>query len=112
MKKLITQEFDPETGFIERYFHNPSEGKIIHQIQQDVETNLKQNRAEFDAVSTKGRLFNEVQGVGRKVASIPMAVIEQWRAEGFDIFKVSPEDLLRRLNDPQYKYLRTSPGKL
>jgi hypothetical protein len=49
----------------------------------------------------------------RRVASIPAVVIEQWKNEGIDIF--NPDHAVavaRKLNDPDYAYLRTAGGNL
>ena len=48
-----------------------------------------------------------------KVASIPTIVIEQWKKEGIDLWKDEDWPKVRaKLNDPEYKWLRTSPGKV
>lgn len=50
-----------------------------------------------------------------KVATIPLALIEEWRREGLDIFKGDPDvnaKIMARLNSKQYEKLRTAPGEL
>lgn len=50
----------------------------------------------------------------RRVASIPLIIWLKWlNEEGWDAFK--PENakkLCDRLNDPEWQYLRTAPGRL
>ncbi len=49
----------------------------------------------------------------KRVASIPLTVVEQWMKEGVNIFdKNCAEAIRRKLNDPQYLYLRTAPGRV
>lgn len=50
----------------------------------------------------------------RRVASIPLALIYKWRSEeGWDAFDPEHADKLKqKLNDPEYQFLRTAPGKL
>jgi hypothetical protein len=48
-----------------------------------------------------------------KVASIPNWVVEQWMREGINIFKDEDWPKIKaKLNDPDYKFLRTSPGRV
>jgi hypothetical protein len=50
----------------------------------------------------------------RRVASIPMHLIYQWlQEEGWNALDPDHADrLARKLNDPDYAYLRTAPGRL
>jgi hypothetical protein len=49
----------------------------------------------------------------RRVASIPMNVVYQWLQEGIDVFSGEQQDeVAKRLNDPDWAYLRTAPGHL
>jgi hypothetical protein len=49
----------------------------------------------------------------RREGSIPMALIEKWKQEeGVNVLHPSGHEFLKRkLNDYDYSYLRTSPGK-
>lgn len=48
-----------------------------------------------------------------KAASIPLVVVEQWKKEGIDIFNDNDWPKIKaKLNDPDFKWLRTSPGKI
>jgi hypothetical protein len=52
--------------------------------------------------------------MGRKVASIPNAVAMIWLTRyGVDVFKKDHEPAVRRLlNDPEWRHLRTAPGRI
>lgn len=74
---------------------------------QDVEPILLENqRLHRDATQRKGDLH--------RVASIPLAIVEKWMfEENISVFR---EDdwpaILRKLDDPEYLFLRTAPGRL
>ena len=89
--------------------YNEADDTITTSRVQDVEPYLDANKRAYNA-ATKGfesETFNQV-------ASIPMILIEQWlREEGLDIFNPDHAGRLRRkLNDPDYLYLRTKPGRI
>lgn len=50
----------------------------------------------------------------KRVASIPASLVAKWFAEeGLDVYNPDhAERLMRKLNDPDYVYLRTAPGQL
>lgn len=51
----------------------------------------------------------------RRVAHIPNIIILKWRQEGLDIFSQDPEQQKRyraKLNDPDWRWLRTAPGRV
>ena len=49
----------------------------------------------------------------RRVAQIPNIIVEQWMKEGVNIFDDNcwPE-IRRRLNDPEWRHLRTCSGRI
>jgi len=75
---------------------------------QDVEPILERNKALYslnDGYTPSRDL--------RRVASIPLSVIEEWMKEGINIFDPNCAAAIRRkLNDPQNLYLRTAPGRV
>lgn len=90
---------------IETQYHYDADGdKLIINRVQDIEPILKFNKIlQGDKSLTRSKEF-------RRVAKIPMVVIEQWLKEGIDIFSQDPEmkkKVKRRLNDSSYSYLRT-----
>lgn len=51
----------------------------------------------------------EMQRVGR----IPLVVIEAWAARGYNLYSPECEHILQRImDDPDYRHLRTAPGRL
>ena len=87
-----------------------AEGKHILRHTQDVSSVLDANkRAQADSI---GQKFGDFA----KVASIPMAVVLEWKEKyGINVMAPSPEDKIRMvalLNDPDYAYLRTRGGRL
>lgn len=85
----------------------PGESVIIG--RQDASALLSENRAmanHNDGYSPSREL--------RRVARIPLHLIHQWKVEeGWDAFDPDHADrLARKLNDPDYRYLRTAEGSV
>ena len=84
------------------------DGKLVHKRTQDVEPILDHNKR----LTTHNDGYSPDRSL-RRAASIPAAVVEQWMREGVNIFDPNCRDeVRRRLNDPDNRYLRTSEGKL
>ena len=84
---------------------------VVQRRQQDVEPLLEMNRREINGdLPSKKSTFGNMQ----KVASIPLIVIEKWKAElGVDALDKSHFHKVKQLlNEPEWKYLRTSAGRL
>jgi len=91
----------------ERLHYEESEDKMYFETVQDVEPILEANKRAFDvdAKTHKSETMNHV-------ARIPMVVIEaHYRKTGCDLMKDS-KALMKFLNDPENRFLRTKPGKL
>jgi hypothetical protein len=92
-----------------QHFMTEDEGKFIFSAVQDVQPILDRNKAmatENDGY-TPSREF-------RRVASIPLTLIYKWlHEEGWNALDRRHSDrLARKLNDPDYAYLRTAPGRV
>jgi hypothetical protein len=91
-------------------------GEVCVYREQDVEAILNRNRAEINEAPTWRPYASGRKDVSiRKVAEIPLVVAEQWMKEGFNILSPDPDmqkKLRQKLNDPEYAYLRTYPGKV
>ena len=75
---------------------------------QDVEPIIENNKALFKS----GDGYTPSRDL-KRIASIPLSVIEEWMKEGVNIFDPNCAAAIRRkLNDPQYLYLRTAPGRV
>lgn len=74
---------------------------------------LDHNKAEQNAIPQKQYKSALRKKNMWKVASIPNIVVEQWKKEGVDVFKDEDWEKVRaKLNDPDFKWLRTSPGRV
>ena len=85
------------------------DGKIITSATQDTTAILDANKAmaTHNDGYTPSREF-------RRVGVIPMILIYQWRTEeGWDALNPQHADkLAQKLNDPDYAWLRTAPGRV
>jgi len=74
---------------------------------------LEANKASVNAVPQKSYKSALRKKNMWKVASVPNWVVEQWMREGINIFKDEDWPKIKaKLNDPDYKFLRTSPGRV
>ena len=108
--KLMGQDYNAVTGMTTQYLSHGN-GKITIRCFQDVEPALIQNQRELNAQSSKSRV-KIVEGIGTKVASIPMGLIDQFHKQGLNLLTCSDAQLKRVLNDPNYKKLRTAHGRV
>lgn len=101
-KRLL--EYDPFRG-LRIDFEADGDNFHLH-YTQDVEPVLEENKAKQNA----GRDYYAKDPDMWKIASIPVTVQYEWiRRYGRDPLKSENHDLLRRLlNDPEWRYLRTS----
>lgn len=104
MKRLLDSH-----GGVVSVFHQHGDETII-QVSQDCEPIVENNKA----LQNEGK--GDFQGKwGRRIASIPLVVVDKWMKEdGVNWLALGRQEkaayLRRKLNDPQYRYLRTSLG--
>ena len=92
------------------------DGKVIQTRIQDTDPYLDHNKAVFNDAPGKFERKNRIQAV----ASIPMVayfeiVVNKMGIPPHRMFQLTPDEKKVRnrwLNDPEYRYLRTSPGKI
>lgn len=108
--KLMGQDYNEVTGMTTQYLSHGN-GKITIRCFQDVEPALIQNQRELNAQSSKSRV-KAVEGIGTKVASIPVGLIDQFHKQGLNLLTCSDARLKRVLNDPDYRKLRTAHGRV
>src|SRR3990167_3870057 len=104
-------DHDPFTGITE-YYHDLPDGKCMVETVQDVEERLDRNKALANH-GDRGYGTDRDKWL-RRVGSIPNVVILAWLKEGIDIFSTDPAMKLkvrRLLNDPDWRWLRTAPGR-
>lgn len=89
---------------------DPQTGRQIIRYSQDVSSIIKGNIA-FQNSGHDG--FSESREL-RHVASIPNAVYIKWLVEdGIDLFNPNHREAIKRkLNDPDYRHLRTGLGNI
>ena len=115
MKKNALAQSTP----VETFHSNTDETEFTINTYQDCEPILDENKKAYNNYGdllTKGKT-----GEGVRVASIPLNVWNQWReetkvpnGEGGWMYMVQqdPKVLAKYLNDPDNKYLRTTPTRV
>ena len=94
---------------IVKHWRPDGSGGIEVKISQDVAPLLDRNRA----MANHNDGYTESREM-RRVASVPAIVRQKWLIEeGWDMMDPAHSDkLARKLNDPDWAYLRTAPGRL
>jgi hypothetical protein len=101
---MIDTETDIKTAIKAR------NGELSVYREQDVEPILDHNkRMQADAAGGWRRTSGWFR---RYVAEIPNIVIEAWLKEGFNFFSCSENELRKKLDEPNWSYLKTIPGRL
>jgi hypothetical protein len=92
-------------GAVETWYHEQADGTFIIETRQDVAPIIERNKA----LTAANDGFTPTRDVAR-VASIPVVVQYEWlKRYGVDVFDREHEKRVRRLlNDPEWRYLRTS----
>jgi hypothetical protein len=105
MRRLLDRQAD---GLAAWLHFDPADGAIAIEHVQDVDAILAANKAAANARDG----FSASREL-REIAEIPAIVVLLWRDEGVDIFDRNhwPE-VKRRLSDPDWRWLRTSPGAI
>ena len=89
--------------------HDQSDDKIHISHSQDVTAILEANKRARE--QAEGRRMGDMV----RVATIPDVVAVEWMQEGINVMSPNREDLARmkkKLNSPEYAYLRTGGGRL
>ena len=97
---------DPSLGLTEAFHVNGDECAI--QTTADVQPILDMNKY----LANDGDGYSPSREL-RRIASVPLIVIEKWRNElGVDVFNKDHARKVRQLlNDADWRFLRTSPGR-
>jgi hypothetical protein len=108
MTQLVSTGID--ANGIEDFVGVDADGKfILKRTCHDVEPVLDSNKR----LAASGDGYSPSRDL-RRVASIPIGVVEMWKAiYGVDPLSRGQERLLTRLlNDPEWAWLRTAPGRV
>lgn len=91
-------------------YDHKEENVVLHNTQ-DIQPILEMNKMEMNGDSPYGVQNNPEL---RKVASIPLIIIEKWKRElGVDIMDKNDMPKVKKLlNDPEYRWLRTHESTL
>lgn len=112
-------DFDPATGVEtwHTYDHHTRETTI--ETVQDVKPYLEINKAQLNrdaggAAGLNDTSRRQIADSWWHVARIPIGVQYKWlKEEGIDIHNKDHWPRVRaKLNDPEWKYLRTNPGRV
>lgn len=94
---------------IDHYMVRTEDGGLQFSATGETDPVIDRNKA----MATHNDGYSEDRTL-RRVATIPPIIWLKWlNEEGCDVYQRGNEDILcRKLNDPDYQYLRTAPGKL
>lgn len=88
---------------------------IVHETVNPalIKAHLEMNKREYNAIAHKQYKSELRKSKFWRAASIPNIVVEQWKREGIDVFNEDHWPKVQaKLNSEEYKFLRTSPGKI
>lgn len=89
---------------VRKYF--AEDGNITEQILQKVDPVLEINK------NLRNEGYDKKANI-RKVAEIPIALIEEWKnVYGFDWFTATQAERAAILNNPDFKFLRTTEERV
>jgi len=106
MSKLKTI-FDND-GVSTTYFEEEHDGSFSLTKVMDASPVLEKNKREYN----EGVNNSTHSAIGRKVASIPLTVWQNWIKETNGDIQKDPAVLARYLNDPDNKYFRTHKSNI
>lgn len=89
--------------------HDEMDDKLHIAHSQDVSPIIESNRRAYNASE------NDKYSDWNRVASIPAVVVMEWMKEGINVMAPTYEDqkkIKKKLNSPEYAYLRTRKGRL
>lgn len=94
---------------ISTHFHQDSDGSLTVERVQDVEPILEMNKA-LQNWSQKTTSF-------RHIGTVPNVILEKWiNEEGAPILSMGSREfgefIRRKLNDPDYRWLKTTDGRI
>lgn len=108
---MIRRLLDHRGDVVSEFHYDEMEDRSFIKAVQDCEPIIEDNkRRQLDFIRRPG----EWQ---RPIASIPVVIVEQWmREDGINWMSLPKHEktkyLRRKLNDPQWRHLRTSPGMM
>lgn len=100
-------DYDHETNQTEFFHYDEGTGDFAIETIQNVEPIIENNKRQYN----DGDGYTPSRDM-RKVASIPLIVLEMWKNEkGINWMDKNDWPKIKQLlNDPDWRYLRTAPG--
>ena len=95
---------------VDTFHSNADETEFTINTRQDVEPILEENKQAYNQYGDK--LTPGKAGEGVRVASIPTNIWNQWMKETNGEIQRDHNLMKRYLNDPDNKYLRTTPTRI
>jgi hypothetical protein len=105
------KNYDSFSGRTDTYYWDDATKTMSIKHTHEVGDVLEQNKRRANA-SVDTRFGNEML---HSFAEIPLGVVETWLKEGIDLFSEDPDmqkKVMRKLHDPEYRYLRTTVKKV
>lgn len=107
MARFLGLEWNP---FGTKTEYHKEDGKLVINEVQDVEPVLEANKR---AQANRCDYRPHAKGEMHKVASVPLVIVQKWLNEGIDVFNKDHWPKVKaKLNDPEYRFLRTTPGRI
>ena len=102
-------DYDTFSGVVRKYVRSEQKGKWHLQSRSaDLQANVDENKR----LQNDDRNRFKVDGITfERVASVPLYLVELWKKQyGVDVFNKDHEKAVARLlNDPDLRYLKTTP---
>lgn len=106
--KTLFKETDPLTGVTTEYALN-GDGQMVERTTAD---NARPH-LEYSTTLAKDEDYTR-HGIKESywhVGHVPPEVCVKWLAEGFNVYTAHPSEVIKRLRQPEYAYLRTTNRK-
>jgi hypothetical protein len=89
-----------------------SDAQLVFKTSQECSDILESNKREFNSSG-----YLPTFGAGRKVASVPTAILDAWIKEGVDYRKITKDPEMKKkffakLNDPEWRAFKTHNSHL
>jgi hypothetical protein len=65
-----------------------------------------------DLKDSRNESTSKKEGEFMRAASIPVAVIEQWTREGFDVYEATGKEIIKRLRDQNLDYFLATDKRI
>ncbi len=117
MSDIIYDEFNPFSGVRSRVHYDEVDGLMHVEHLGDCEPGLERNKAVLNGHGGWASDRTGESDVGRHVAHIPPVVMVGMLDRGIDVMACADDDeqqrkLNRVLNSNEYRFLRTTPGRI